>query len=160
MELTQQELIAALHYDPGTGLFTRKAPSGTAKRGSVAGCVRPDGYIYISVRGKQFLAHRLAWFYVHGYWPENHTDHIDRDRQNNRIANLRPATSSQNVLNSSKSKANSSGHKGVYWSSSRGKWIAQICLNRRPRNLGGFDALADAVAARKAAETKELGEAI
>lgn len=155
--VTQERLHELLNYDAETGVFTRRIASGTAKAGDVAGCERPDGYQYISVDGKQYLAHRLAWLYVHGELPADHTDHIDRDRRNNRISNLRPATVSQNILNSSRSKKNTSGHKGVYWSRVRAKWIAQICVDRKPINLGGFDCIAAAIAARKAAETEFMG---
>lgn len=150
--VTQDGLKAQLDYNPGTGVFTRRINSGTARAGDIAGCVRPDGYIYISVDGRQYLAHRLAWVYVHGEWPDAHTDHINRDRTDNRIANLRPATCSENILNSSLSKRNSSGHKGVYWSKARQKWVAQICIGRTVKNLGGFSSLHHAIAARKAAE--------
>lgn len=156
--ITQQRLREVLSYDGETGAFVRLVDSGTSRVGDLAGCKRPDGYHYISVDGVQHLAHRLAFLYVHGELPAHHIDHIDRDRSNNRISNLRPATVSQNILNSKTSKKNTSGHKGVYWSKVRSKWVAQICVDRRAINLGGFDIIDSAVAARKAAEVKYMGE--
>lgn len=156
--ITQARLRELLHYDPNTGVFTRLVAKGTAKVGDVAGGIRKDGYINISVDGSPYLAHRLAWLYVHGVWPPAHTDHIDLDRQNNRIANLREATSSQNIANTRRRQRNTSGVKGVYWSRIRRKWIAQIGYQKRVLNLGGFDNIEEARRARVAAEIRLFGD--
>lgn len=156
--LTRERLRHFLIYDPETGVFTRRISSGTARSGDVAGCTRPDGYIYISVEGRQYLAHRLAWLDQHGYLPPDHTDHIDGDRRNNRIANLRPATCAENLRNSRTPVNNTSGAKGVYWSKKRRKWVAQIAYGRSVINLGGFTRKESAIAARRAAEAEFHGE--
>jgi len=156
--LTQETLKTFLHYDPDTGPFTRLLNSGTAKAGDLAGGLDAQGYVLIGVDGRQYLANRLAWLWVHGEWPENHTDHIDGDRANNRIRNLRKATSAQNVNNAAKRRRNTSGIKGVYWSSIRRKWVAQIGLNGSVKNLGGFANKDDAARAREAAEIEHHRE--
>ena len=79
-----------LNYDPDTGDFTWKVSTSNRVRvGQVAGTLRHDGYIRIKVNGKLYLAHRLAWFFVYGVWPVEFLDHIDQDKSNNRINNLR-----------------------------------------------------------------------
>lgn len=156
--LTLERLRECLSYDPDTGRFTRRISTSTAKAGAIAGSPRGDGYLVISVDNEQYLAHRLAWFYVRGAWPAHHTDHIDLDRQNNALGNLREATASQNVANTRQRRCNTSGAKGVYWSKIRRKWIAQIGHHKRVINLGGFTSFADAKRARDQAEITLFGE--
>ena len=69
----------------------------------------------ITVDGKRYRAHRLAWLYVYGAWPLGRLDHEDTDRQNNRIKNLRPASNAENLHNRGKQKNNTSGYKSVSW---------------------------------------------
>ena len=157
--LSHKRLLELVHFDPVVGVFIRRVANGTAKTGDICGYVRPDGYIAISVDGRgSFLGHRLAWFYVTGEWPSDHTDHINGSRSDNRFSNLRKATARQNCSNTGPQTNNTSGVKGVYWSRIRRKWVAQIGANRRVLNLGGFDRLEDAVAARKQAEIDLQGE--
>ena len=88
--LTQSELKSLLHYDPETGLFTWIAPlSNRVQVGDVCSTVAPIGYILIGVRGQKLYAHRLAWLYMTGEWPENQIDHINCVKTDNRWANLR-----------------------------------------------------------------------
>lgn len=85
-------LRSCLAYDPDTGVFTRLKtdnPNPAAVVGGVAGHVQPHGYRHIRVGDHRYLAHRLAWFYVYGVWPADEIDHINRDRDDNRISNLR-----------------------------------------------------------------------
>lgn len=159
IKLTQERLKALLNYDQETGVFYRKIANGTAKAGDVAGHACRSGYIKISVDGQgQFLAHRLAWFYVTGEWPENHTDHINGCRSDNRFCNLRKATAKENCANTGPQANNTSGVKGVYWSTVRRKWVAQIGHDRKVINLGGFPSLDLAIAARREAENQYQGE--
>ena len=104
-----------LNYDPDTGVFVWKAAFGKAKIGAVAGTPSAKGYLVIGVQGRRFLAHRLAWMFVFGAMPNGQLDHIDGNPANNRIANLREATNSQNHGNRGPSRASTSGVKGVYW---------------------------------------------
>ena len=102
-ELTQERLKELLHYNEKTGIFTNLTTrSHLAKKGDTAGSIASVGYIYISLLGKKYLAHRLAWLYCYGSIPESNIDHIDGNKVNNVLANLRLATKSQNAFNSIK----------------------------------------------------------
>ena len=98
------------------------------------------------------MAHRLAWFYVYGAWPNGDLDHINGDKLDNRIANLREATRKQNMQNVRQHKHNTSGVKGVAWHSQRNKWRAYIFVDYRQIHLGLFDTKEAAAAARMNAE--------
>lgn len=92
-----------------------------------------------------------------GSWPEAEIDHINRNRADNRFANLRPATSTEQKWNASLSKRNRSGVKGVCWATQAGKWQAAIRASGSRRLLGMFDRFEDAKAAREQAEIKLFG---
>ena len=155
--LTAELLRQLLDYDPTTGVFTWKITRNSRlKVGDVAGSVRPNGYVNLGVAGKLYLAHRLAWMYVHGEWPAGEMDHINRVRNDNRIANLRIVTRSQNCHNSFQHKRNLSGCTGVSFDLKACKWHARIYRNGKTKNLGYFVHLADAIAARKVAEQTSL----
>jgi hypothetical protein len=158
-ELTAEYLRSVLNYDPETGIFTwRVSPKFSGVRaGDRAGCPDGIGYLQIGVQGKVYRAHRLAWLYVYGYWPNDQIDHVNRDRADNRIANLRAATSHQNALNMGKACNNTSGHTGVVWHKNVSKWGARIKHNQKSIYLGLFENLEEAVAARKAGELKYWG---
>ena len=152
-ELTVEYLRSILHYSPETGIFTRKVgTSNRVKVGDVAGCPRGDGYLQIKVQSRKYKAHRLAWLYVYGVWPEDQLDHVNRVRTDNRIANLRAVTNKQNQQNASKRSDNTSGHTGVRWHRWASKWLAHIRHNQKLIHLGCFATIEEAVAARKAAE--------
>ncbi len=132
-ELTAEELRELLNYDQETGIFTRKvSTSNRVKVGAVAGCSGGDGYLLIMVQSRLYQAHRLAWLHTHGVWPKGQIDHINRDRSDNRIANLRDVTQKQNLQNRSKSSTNTSGHPGVSWNKRISKWQASIKHNTSP----------------------------
>lgn len=125
--------------------------------GRQAGRTNGEGYVDIFIHKRPFKAHRLAWLYVHGEWPTAIIDHKDQNRANNCITNLRLATLSQNKVNSS-SCSNTSGVRGVHWYKKYGKWVAIIGVNGKQKNLGYFNSIDDAAAARKAAEIRYYGE--
>jgi hypothetical protein len=138
-----------LSYDPATGEFRWR------KTGIVAGSPSHHGYWKVRVLRRTCYAHRLAWFYVHGTWPIAHIDHINGNGCDNRIANLRVATRSQNLSNARKPKTNKSGFKGVSRCKKTNKWRAQIQKDGKVRALGHFERPEDAHAAYCAA-AKEL----
>ncbi|MDQ4421461.1 HNH endonuclease [Sphingobium sp. DEHP117] len=113
-----------------------------------------QGYGHGDILAKRYKAHRVAWAIHYGFWPETGIDQINGNRADNRILNLRLATMAENMKNQRFSKANTSGVMGVSWASHRGKWSAQIKVNRRKIHLGLFTNIADAARARKAAEKR------
>jgi hypothetical protein len=139
MTLTQERLRELLHYDPDTGQFTWRRSVGPMKAGSRAGKRHHIGYIRIAIERRTYMAHRLAWLYIHGVWPQGITDHINRDRADNRIANLREATYTLNMANTPIQKHNVSGFKGVVFRKDRKKWKASIRANGRYYYIGLFD---------------------
>jgi hypothetical protein len=156
--LTIEQLRAALHYDPGSGVFTRLLR--TAKRvrvGNVAGWVDNKGYVRIRLYGRCYRAHRLVWFYMTGEWPKDQIDHKDLDKANNRWTNLREATNSQNMANSRTKASNTTGWKGVHWNRNCRKWHAQTSLNGKNIYLGLFDCPAAAHFAYLIATDKAFG---
>ena len=154
--ITKEILQSKLDYDPETGIFTKKTNSWKFKIGDVAGCKSPKGYILIGIKNKQYLAHRLAWFYVYGDLPQ-FIDHINGNPSDNRICNLRKCTKSENSKNRGKQKNNTSGVKGVTWDKQCNKWKAQIKFNGKVKNLGVFKDLEFAALVVKEARTKFHG---
>lgn len=121
--LTQERLKELFHYDPETGVFTRLvggpgSPTGVLKNKPNSG----HGYIVISINSKNYLTHRLAWLYVYGRFPLEQIDHINHDRTDNRITNLREVTELENHRNMSKSTNNTSGVVGVTWHKRDSVW--------------------------------------
>ena len=149
---TQKQLKQILKYDPKTGEFIWKVNrSSNARAGSVAGTLN-NGYIQIMISGKIYYAHHLVWLYVYGYLPEHEIDHIDRNKSNNKINNLRHATRQCNARNIGLQCNNTSGIKGVYWHKQSDKWHAKIKVNNKLRHLGLFTDFTEAVCTRLAAE--------
>lgn len=170
IELTQDLLKEILHYDPLTGVFTwlrrdieyfKSEKSfktwNTRYAGAVAGYARADSkgstYIYIRILSKSYLAHRVAYFYMKGLWPDL-IDHKDWNGTNNKWENLQNASHTSNGRNVKKHSRNSSGYNGVYWRAEERKWGARIGVNKKNLHLGLFSNIDDAIAARKAANIK------
>jgi hypothetical protein len=157
--MTQAYLKSHLHYDPETGIFTRLiANSPNTKVGNVAGWLTKLGYIELKIDGTMYKAHRLAWLYVHGVMPDGDVDHINLNRADNRIANLRPASRTQNQLNREKSPTNKSGFKGVSLRKGTGKYVAQASYEGKKYHLGLFDTPEQASEAYKAFAAERHGE--
>ena len=147
-------LREALSYDPATGAFTWLRTSKRRATGQNAGCRGPRGYVKIVVDGRSYLAHRLAWAFTQGRWPVGQIDHMNMDRSDNRIANLREADHSTNQANTRIRADNTSGLKGVTFNARASKWQAQIKKNGANTHLGLFDTKEAAHAAYcRAAET-------
>ena len=129
-----------LKYDSEDGVFTWNVTlSRRACAGNEAGSISKNGYRYIAIDGHKHLAHRLAWFYVHGVWPADQIDHIDCVRSNNALANLREANMSNNGANGLLRSTNTSGYKGVSWDARKRKWVAGVKKNYKRHVLGLFD---------------------
>lgn len=137
--LTVARLQTLLKYDADTGAFTWRMTRRNCKQNAIAGTLDAKGYRRISVDSKVYLAHRLAWFYVNGEWPPSELDHINRQRDDNRIANLRKANRTINTQNTNLRKDSQTGYRGVGWHKASNKWRARIQVNGKMLELGYFD---------------------
>ena len=168
-KITRERLLEILSYDRLTGVFIWKERArdqfksdrelnrwNTRYSGKPAGTPNQDGHILINISKTQFLAHRLAWLYVHGEWPTGQVDHWDVNPSNNVISNLREATHSQNLANRGPRRTSKSGVKGVHLRDSR--WIAQIYANGKKRHLGSFNSMEAATSAYSRAAVEFHGE--
>jgi hypothetical protein len=153
--LNQNDLKELLDYDPDSGVFTWLVSRSNVRAGVEAGCVHTDHhgktYRHIRLFGKLYLAHRLAWLYVHGEFPPDDIDHMDGDGLNNKLDNLRAITHAENGKNKRMHKNNSSGYPGVSWHKRDQKWHAQISINGKKKHIGYFDNIEDAAAAYQSA---------
>lgn len=137
--INDRELKSRLVLNEDTGDFFNLVSKGRfCKRGEKAGCLHETGYVHIKINGKSYAAHRLVWLYVYGSFPSEYLDHINGDKSDNRISNLRLATHSENLRNKGKNKNNKSGFKGVIFSPSK-KWIAQVSVNGVKQYLGTYE---------------------
>lgn len=151
--LTQARLCELFSYNEFAGDFIWKAR--TSRRvsvGDVAGHRTNQGYLAIRVDGRLYLAHRLVWLYVYGEFPTHEIDHRDGCGTNNRLPNLRPATSSENKQNSRIRCDNKLGHTGIFLNKRTEKYVAVIYVGGRKFNLGEFALLSDAIRARRRAK--------
>ena len=155
--IKQSELKEKLDYNQELGIFTWKLKSAFKKIGSIAGYKNLQGYIIIKINKKMYPAHRLVCLYVYGYLPKI-IDHINGIKDDNRIINLRPATSSQNQWNRKLSKNNTSGIKGVTWNTHTNKWLAQTTINGKNKYLGYFEDIELAELVVQEARNKYHGE--
>lgn len=147
--ITHEELVARFIYDPETGDLSRRValPGGTGRgRGSPEGfklaTKNGNGYTRVNLDGKKYYVHRLAWLYVYGVQPNGQIDHINGDRSDNRIANLREATNKQNQENRRNCpKHNTTGFLGVSNHSRYGgeKYVAQITNDYKHIHIGVYD---------------------
>ena len=157
MELSATRLRAVLKYDPESGLFIRKiALSRNVRVGSVAGCPDKEGYIVMNVDRRTYKAHRLAWLYQTGTWPDGKIDHINGHKDDNRFSNLRVVNDSQNGQNRKAPANNTTGFKGVCLH--QGRWQAQIVVRGKKLYLGMFSTPEAAYAAYVAAAKEHHGE--
>jgi hypothetical protein len=152
-KLTQKRLKEVLKYYPGSGIFRWRTREGW-KKNIIAGCKHHDGYIIIKIDGKIHLAHRLAFLHEHGYLPEHGIDHIDRNRSNNKIKNLREVSKQCNMRNTGNRIDNTSGVKGICWYKRDNKRRVQIVVNGKIKHLGYYKNFDNAVMARYHAEKK------
>lgn len=172
MELTQARLKEVLEYDPETGVF-RWLPRPVRTEhlrtdrvfnsnfaGKIAGADNGRGYLAIEVDAVGHKAHRLAWFYVHGVWPLDQIDHINRDRKDNRIANLREADNAKNQANAMRTDRKIAPYKGLAFHKRAGNrpWQAKITTGGKRLSLGYFATAEAAYSAYCDAARKYHGE--
>lgn len=155
-----EHLRQRLRYEPATGkLYWREHPNmpthwNTRYGGTEALTANLRGYRQGTFDYNRYLAHRVAWALHYGYWPDDTLDHVNHDRADNRIENLRQVSQSDNMKNMKRHSNNTSGATGVCWYARYRKWIANIKVGGRSIHLGYFADMQDAIAARKAAETR------
>lgn len=159
VEYPSQERLKELFYYKDGSLYWANPPTrGHHKLGSSAGCTDgTSGYRYIKVDGVHCREHRLIFLLHHGYLPPN-IDHINRNKTDNRIENLRPSSESQNNMNRPKMKNNTSGITGVTWSKRKKKWIATVRSKGELLYHKMFSNFNDAALARLTAEKVHFGE--
>jgi hypothetical protein len=146
--ITQSKLLELFNYKDGQLISKQKSKRRNV--GDALGKINDRGYVIATVQGDVYRVHRLIFLWHYGVMPEQ-IDHINGVRDDNRIDNLRPATSSENAQNRMASSV--SGTKGVYWHKQINRWVASICVNRKNIHLGSFEnidaAKAVAMQARK-----------
>lgn len=165
---TPETLRKLLSYDPDTGLLTwRRRPiemfatEQAGKSWNARLCGKPaftsdhsKGYRQGMIFNKPYLAHRVVYAIYYGTWPTSQIDHINGNRSDNRISNLRSVTNAENARNTKKRSNNTSGYSGVSWDSTEGKWRSSIKAQGKRRHLGYFTDIEDAIASRASANIK------
>ncbi len=155
--ITQDYLKSILDYNPETGIFVWKISRGKAKAGNVAGYLTKSKYLVIRIDNINYLAHRIAWLYSYGNLPKI-LDHINGNRNDNRLCNLRECTRSQNQYNHKNYSTNTSGVKGVSWNTKMQKWKVAIRTKFGRLHLGYYKSLDEAKDVIMKARIKYHGE--
>ena len=157
--ITQERLHELFEYRDGS-LIWKMVISMKIKVGDIAGHLNKSrGYFLVGIGRKQYLLHRLIFLYHHGYLTKGlQIDHIDGDRTNNRIENLREVTNQQNAFNAKISSRNKSGVKGVTWDEQSQKWRSVIMLSGKQIHFGFYDTIEEATAVIKKARNEYHGD--
>ena len=151
-KLTQKRAIELFSYNRKTGKLTNRIQRNNRNKiGDLAGTLKEDGYRRVEVDGMRIYAHHIVWLIVHGKLPTKSVDHINNERGDNRIKNLREATQSEQQKNHTITAANTSGANGTELMAS-GRWRAQIKVDGKSIQVGTYDTQKEAVAARKKAD--------
>jgi HNH endonuclease len=145
MELSQEFLQKVFHYEDGC-LYRKKQIGEQILIGKRAGRIN-HAYRAVSVKGKEYMEHRIIFMFHHGYFPEE-VDHIDGNKTNNKIENLRPATHAENLRNQKLKSSNTSGFKNVGWAKREERWRVRLTVSGKDKHIGYFKdrELADLVA--------------
>jgi hypothetical protein len=153
---TKEYLDRILDYNPHTGQLTWRVLWPNRR----AGTINTDGYIKVVIERLDFKAHRLCWIMYYGSAPQRgaHIDHMNRNKKDNRISNLRVCGAKENQQNANTPKNNTSGYKGVAKVRKSPKFRAYICVNRKQIHLGMFDTPEEAHSAYCQAATSYFGE--
>jgi AP2 domain/HNH endonuclease len=150
--MTQERLKQLFTYRGGV-LYWRIS-KGRVRIGQIAGTKMSNGYHMIQIGKQRYYRSNLVWYWHYGWWPYPGIDHRNQIKYDDRIENLREANAHQQQLNTKIKSNNTSGFKGVYWHSTRQKWVANIGINYKTVYLGIFDDQIDAINARRAAEQR------
>lgn len=155
--ITQKQLKEILHYNPDTGIFTWVKPHkmSSKKSGDVAGKTKIRYYIHITISNFTYKAHRLAWLYMTGEFPDGFIDHIDRVKYNNSWNNLKSVTPAGNCRNRKLKSDNTSGISGVNFNKAANKWVVRLCVDNKRKCYGSYKTLEEATKARNQ-EIKKL----
>lgn len=156
--ISQSRLKELLIYSSETGQFVWAAKRKKHAAGSVAGSFSSKGYWRIKLDSVEYAAHRLAWLYVFGFFPAFELDHINQNKTDNRIGNLREASRAQNQANISHYRTNTTGARGVTWHKSAKAYQAGIKKHGRSFHLGLFKTVAEASEAYIRASKEIHGE--
>lgn len=152
-KLTIDAVRDALDFDPAIGIFVWRNPQSNAvKADEPAGVIAANGRRYINIGGEKHMAHRLAWFYIHGEWPSGDVKQPNGNYNDCRKVNLVLQTRQETATNRRLNSTSKSGYPGVSWDAKRNRWQAHITQNYKQVALGSFKELGDAIAARKEAE--------
>jgi hypothetical protein len=156
-DLTAARLRELLDYDPDTGILRwKRSFAGPARAGDVAG-TKTSKYVFLKIEQQRYSAHRLAWLWWHGSWPQDEVDHINGNTRDNRLSNLRDVPRGVNQQNVTSANVDSlTGILGVTYRKDcpRRPWVAQISHENRTRRLGGFKTQDEAHAAYLAAKRR------
>lgn len=148
--ISAEVVLSHLDYDKAKGTFYWRRTCGRKKQGAEAGHINHNGYRVICINNRKIMAHKLVWLVEHGAYPAQELDHINRQRCDNRIENLRRATRELNMRNRGRNKNNAVGMKGVF-AHQRG-YRARIMHKGRLIDLGVFPSPREAAIAYSAAE--------
>ncbi|MBA4754598.1 MAG: HNH endonuclease [Sphingobium sp.] len=152
---SQEALRSLFDYDNESGCLSYRLRDNPrfnkAWAGKIAGHMTNRGYVQIYLDGRKIWAHRAIWKMFHGYDPRE-IDHINGNKSDNRLSNLREVDRTQNNINIKRRTKNSSGVTGVHWSKVASKWVAQIIVDKKTKYLGQFPTKLEAIAARRGAE--------
>ena len=153
-EMIDQETVKKLfYYDAESGMLIWRFGNGrNVKPWQEVKAKNVHGYYTAKIHGKSYLAHRLAWLYVHGSFPNKYIDHKNRIRNDNRLCNLRDVNTTDNAQNISLPNHNTSGQIGVSWIKSHNCWTVFVKVNKKNKWLGYYKNLDDAITVRKEGE--------
>ena len=158
MDLDAATARALFTYNPDTGVVSRRSSRGGMFAGTPVGTDNGHGYLSVLVNRRRYLVHRLAWLISYGEFPAEQIDHINCVRDDNRLCNLRAATSTENHVNAPRTKRNKNGYKGISFIARDGKWMARTSKNRQFIYLGTYDTQEEAHAAYVAGAARTHGD--
>lgn len=156
--MNQSRVRDLLDYDRHTGGLLWRVSRGSVRAGQRAGTVKRDGYRRVMIDGREWPEAHVVWLWVHGTLPPLQVDHINLNKADNRIDNLRLATCSQQQANTRPSKRNKHGCKGLKWRADRRKWRVDIYVNGCAKTVGHYTHKPDAIAAYALAARKHFGD--